>query len=52
MFYDQWPFCLIAMATLKLEKKGIFFNKSSETSEAVGLLFGTNVAWVMVIQNS
>ena len=24
MFYDQWPFCLVATATFNFEKKGLF----------------------------
>ena len=50
VFYDQWPFCLVAMATLNFTK-GFFLNDtSSKTTEAVGLLFCTNVAWVRAIQ--
>ena len=52
VFDDKWPFCLVAMATLNF-KKGIFLNDNSfRTTEAVQLLFGSNVAWVRAIQNS
>ena len=34
VFYDQWPFYLVAMATLNF-KKGIFFNDNFKTTEAV-----------------
>ena len=30
VFYDQWPFCLVAMATLNLKKKDIFLNNISK----------------------
>ena len=51
MFDDQWPFCLVAMATLNFKKRN-FLNDYSKTTEALGLLFGTNVAWLRTIQNS
>ena len=39
VFYDQWPFCLVAMATLNLKKKVLFLNDiSSKITEAVWLL--------------
>ena len=35
MLYDQWPFCLVAMATYKLKKKKEFLNDiASKTTEA------------------
>ena len=38
VFDDQWPVCLVVMATLNLKKKKDFFNDfSSKTTEAVGL---------------
>ena len=52
MFVDQRRFCLVAMATLNLRKRNFLNNNSSKTTEAVGLLFGTNVAWRRTIQNS
>ena len=45
------PFCLVAMATLNLKKKKKK-NGNSKTTEAVGLKFGTKVAWLKTIQNS
>ena len=48
VFYDQWPFCLVAIATLN-EKKN---DNSSKTTESLGLLFGTIVAWIRAILNS
>ena len=52
MFDDQWPFCLVAMATLNFKKKIFLNDNSSKTTEVVGLLFGTNVALLRTIQNS
>ena len=35
VFYDQWPFCVVAMATFNFEKR-IFLNDNSfKTTEAV-----------------
>ena len=34
VFYDQWPFCLVAMATLNFKKRN-FFNDNFKTTEAV-----------------
>ena len=36
-FHDQWPFCLVSMATLNLKKSVVFYDYSSKTTEAVGL---------------
>ena len=36
----------------KKKKKDFFLNDNSKTTEAVGLLFGTNVALLKTIQNS
>ena len=36
VFYDQWPFYLVAMATLNFKKKN-FLNDISKTTEAVWL---------------
>ena len=52
VFYDQWPFCLVALATLNLKKRNFLNDISSKTTEAVGLLFCTNIAWVRKIKNS
>ena len=52
MFDDQWPFCLVATATLNFKKRFFLNNNSSKTTEAVGLYFGTDVAWHSTIQNS
>ena len=49
---DQWPFCLVAMATLNLKRRNFLNDNSSNTTEAVGLLFGINVAWLRTIQNN
>ena len=36
VFYDQQPFCLVAMATFNFKKKRIFLNDNSfKTTEAV-----------------
>ena len=57
MFYDQWPFCLIAMATLNF-KKGIFQMTTPSTplkqydSNLVQMLLGLGqfkIAKIMVI---
>ena len=38
VFDDQWLFCLVAMATLNLKKKGFFLNNnSSKMTEVVEL---------------
>ena len=37
VFDDQWLFCLVAITTFYLKKKDFFNNKSSKTTEAVGL---------------
>ena len=37
VFDDQWPFCLVAMATLNLKKKNFLNDNFSKTTEAVGL---------------
>ena len=53
VIYDQWPFCLVAVAKLfkkKKKKRNILKDNTSKTTEAVGLLFDTNVAWVRAIQ--
>ena len=43
VFDDQRPFCFVAMATLNF-KKGFFLNDNSfKTTEAVWLLFGSNM---------
>ena len=36
VFYDQWPFCLVAMAPLDF-KKGLLNDISSKITEAVWL---------------
>ena len=52
VFDDQWSICLVAMATLNLKKRNFLNDNSSKTTEAVGLLCGTNVAWQKTIQTS
>ena len=38
VFYDQWPFCLVAMATLNLKKKKKkILNDNFKNTEAVVL---------------
>ena len=37
VFDDQWLFCLFAMATLKFKNMEFLNDKSSKTTEAVGL---------------
>ena len=37
VFHDQWPFCLVAIATLNLKKEFFFNDHFSKTTEAVGL---------------
>ena len=50
VFDDQWPFCLVSMATFNFEK-GLFSNDNFKTTEALWLLFGIKVAWVRAVQN-
>ena len=37
VLYDQWPFCLVAMATLTFEKRNFLNDNSFKTTEAVWL---------------
>ena len=52
VFDDQWPFYLVAMATLNLKKKKIFFKwQFLQNHWSSWTLIGTNVAWHRTIQN-